>query len=390
MAHINRRIVFLTDKSGGVAATAAFTEILGAVTVKIRLHGASAGRDNVFFAAEGQSLPFILREIIGETYETGKITSAADGGIWAALFTCDGKRADILAYGCLGEMCPTAQSLLNKALQNMAGDRIISAEREADGETAKTAVKEHSAETADNTAAQFAEMPDIEEIPAAEAAGSVAEEIQKIESITETAYKETFESIKSDKYMVEDTALNDIDIIAGENYFEKEEKTAEEKDILQKAEEQNATEPRQETENAGQYFGEGCFYIFPVKKFGSRPKNGQKKNGGKRMDHYQRIKARLNKLLAENPADEVLNGIIPDSKFVKIYYGEDRYYSLGLVKENDIPQYICYAVPSYYSENPPEEFNGLSRWVPADTADAKSKGYWVIFQNALDGKYIKT
>ena len=58
------------------------------------------------------------------------------------------------------------------------------------------------------------------------------------------------------------------------------------------------------------------------------------------MDHYQRIKARLNKLLAENPADEVLNGIIPDSKFVKIYYGEDRYYSLGLVKENDIPQYM--------------------------------------------------
>ena len=54
-------------------------------------------------------------------------------------------------------------------------------------------------------------------------------------------------------------------------------------------------------------------------------------------DFYGKVKDKLKRLFEENERDEELCNLIPDSQFVKIYYDRDKYYSVGLVRENGSP-----------------------------------------------------
>lgn len=417
MAHINKRTIFLKDKGGNVAATAAITEISGNITIKINCGSFYGGKNKMFFAAEGDVFPFMLYEITSAKSEKSA-KGAAGENISAIIFIYDKKSAEITAYGCIGDNI-SQQTLLNKALQSMAGDKIIapvsSGNFEIIQEQDRTAAESESAVSVGENPPQIYENTTPQTFDNAEKTEqtqqkkdqvviqTVTNMLQDVEAATEESqqalteqsneeenlqqfYQDTYNILAEDKYIAEDTTLGDIDIIADENYFDYKGGGISSREVAKE-------NINQDFLNEGLHYGAGSFYSFyngfsqseiPIVK----EQDIIKSKGD--MDYYFKVKTKIDKLFTDNPVDEFLTGIIPESKFVRIYYDKDKYYCFGVVSESGIPQYICYAMPSFYSDNPPQEFRGLSRWIPADANDAKGKGYWMIFQSAESGKYIQT
>lgn len=87
-------------------------------------------------------------------------------------------------------------------------------------------------------------------------------------------------------------------------------------------------------------------------------------------------------------ANEELNTLIYNSKFVKINEGQDEY-SIGAIYENQDLKYICYAIRRNYNEKPPAEIGEHYQWLPLDKVDPLSEGYYVVFQDAKDLKILE-
>jgi hypothetical protein len=77
---------------------------------------------------------------------------------------------------------------------------------------------------------------------------------------------------------------------------------------------------------------------------------------------------------------------MPDTRWVKVYYDDTRYYAVGLIGTR--PDYIAYAVPAKYTVDPPAELGGESRWMPEKPDDPKGKGFWLLFQDAVTGDAV--
>lgn len=103
---------------------------------------------------------------------------------------------------------------------------------------------------------------------------------------------------------------------------------------------------------------------------------------------YLEILDQLNALFEDHKEDEYLNSIIPNSSWVKISYDSDRFYSVGILKEDGEVKYIGYAVPSDYSETPPVELGNNAQFVPLNFDNPKGKGYFMIYQKAEDGSSL--
>lgn len=88
------------------------------------------------------------------------------------------------------------------------------------------------------------------------------------------------------------------------------------------------------------------------------------------------------------PADEELNNLIENGKFVKIN-DANQSYSIGAMYENDKIKYICYAVRTNYNSPIPEELGKYHQWLPIDTDDPLSEGYHIVYQDANDLKIIE-
>ena len=88
------------------------------------------------------------------------------------------------------------------------------------------------------------------------------------------------------------------------------------------------------------------------------------------------------------PQDETLNNLVENSKFVKINENANQY-SIGAVYENDQIKYICYAVKGDYNTPPPAELGEHHQWLPLDTEDPLSEGYFLVFQDANDLKILE-
>lgn len=88
------------------------------------------------------------------------------------------------------------------------------------------------------------------------------------------------------------------------------------------------------------------------------------------------------------PADEELNNLIENGKFVKIN-DANQSYSIGAMYENDKIKYICYAVRTNYNSPIPEELGKYHQWLPIDTEDPLSEGYHIVYQDATDLKIIE-
>ncbi len=104
--------------------------------------------------------------------------------------------------------------------------------------------------------------------------------------------------------------------------------------------------------------------------------------------YYQTVKKELSAVLNKFPAEDALEKIFCDSNFVKINYTPDKFYVVGLIKEDCVEKYICYGVPGKYSPEPPKELKGYCTFIPLSIFNVCGDGYWMMFQDACTGKCI--
>ena len=125
----------------------------------------------------------------------------------------------------------------------------------------------------------------------------------------------------------------------------------------------------------------------------SIPKNEENKSVGKTGyeglaggDFYSRMKGEIEKILTSYPKEEALEEIVENSRWVKITYGDGKYYVFGIIFGGSEAQYICYGVPSENPDSPPPSLQNSS-FIPAYPEG--NGGYWVMYQDAKTGASIK-
>ena len=106
------------------------------------------------------------------------------------------------------------------------------------------------------------------------------------------------------------------------------------------------------------------------------------------VPYYLSVKSELDGIFRKFPAETALERAFDGSRFAKVYYADDKYYVVGVIKENDKEKYICYGVPSAYRETPPKELAGYCSFVPLSIFDLKGNGYFMMFQDAVSGKCV--
>ena len=104
--------------------------------------------------------------------------------------------------------------------------------------------------------------------------------------------------------------------------------------------------------------------------------------------YYLKIKDELDKIMKENKEETSLSEIVKDSKWVKIVYGEGKYYVVGVIYDKGAPKWICYGVPGVYGEKP-SELKAYCSFIPSSVFNLKSSGYWVMYQDASNGKILE-
>lgn len=103
---------------------------------------------------------------------------------------------------------------------------------------------------------------------------------------------------------------------------------------------------------------------------------------------YKNIRSRLNDIMTENPRDEELEKLIPESKWVRVYYDKDEYYVVGILSEEGEVTFLAYGVPGVEGIRPPKEAEELCDFLPIP--GTPGEGYWIMFQNASNGEIAKS
>ena len=103
---------------------------------------------------------------------------------------------------------------------------------------------------------------------------------------------------------------------------------------------------------------------------------------------FDKMKEEIEGLLSAYPKEESLCALIEGSRWVKIDYGDGKYYVFGVLYSGGNPKYLCYGVPCDKETAPPESMEGLASFLPK-SEDGKSGGYWVMYQDATTGASIK-
>ena len=88
------------------------------------------------------------------------------------------------------------------------------------------------------------------------------------------------------------------------------------------------------------------------------------------------------------PQDADLNHLVENSKFVQINENGEKF-SIGAIYKEEEIKYICYAIKREYNIKPPEELGKNYQWLPLDTEDPLSEGYYVVFQDVADLKIVE-
>ena len=95
----------------------------------------------------------------------------------------------------------------------------------------------------------------------------------------------------------------------------------------------------------------------------------------------------LDEMFAKYPSEDILNSIIPDSKFIKV--DGEKPYVLGAMYENKLLKYIAYGVPATYNSLPPADLGQHYQWLPLNPNDMMSDGYYMIYQDATNGTIVE-
>lgn len=102
---------------------------------------------------------------------------------------------------------------------------------------------------------------------------------------------------------------------------------------------------------------------------------------------YRNIRARLEEIMTINPACRELEKMIPESKWVKVYYDDEEYYVVGILTEDAEVKYLGYGVPGVEGIRPPKEAEELCDFLTVENGE--EEGYWLMFQNAANGELVK-
>lgn len=105
--------------------------------------------------------------------------------------------------------------------------------------------------------------------------------------------------------------------------------------------------------------------------------------------YFRTVEKDLNGIFAKFPEEKGLYNIFPQSKWARINYSKEKFYVVGLIKENKKEKYICYGVPGVYSTTPPKELKGYCTFIPLSIFDLSGDGFWMMFQDAVTGDCIK-
>ena len=103
---------------------------------------------------------------------------------------------------------------------------------------------------------------------------------------------------------------------------------------------------------------------------------------------YIRMKDEIEKVLSSYPEEEALENTVENSKWVRITYGDGKFYVFGVLYSGGKPQYICYGVPATDSRRPPESLSGMASFIPS-SPEGGDVGYWVMYQDAATGASVK-
>lgn len=107
-------------------------------------------------------------------------------------------------------------------------------------------------------------------------------------------------------------------------------------------------------------------------------------------DFLSLISDQIDEMLSKYPLDPDLNRIIAHSKFIKILDEyDDTTYSIGIIYDGDDIKYLAYAVPARYNATAPAELGANYQWLPLDPDDPMSDGYFIVYQDALDGSVVR-
>lgn len=112
------------------------------------------------------------------------------------------------------------------------------------------------------------------------------------------------------------------------------------------------------------------------------------KNLAEQENFLNEIVEQIDEMFKLYPEDNLLNSIIPDSRFIKVD-NNDQSYVLGIIYEDKMMKYIAYGVPAKYNSLPPADLGKNYQWLALNPNDVMSDGYFMIYQNALNGKIVE-
>ena len=103
---------------------------------------------------------------------------------------------------------------------------------------------------------------------------------------------------------------------------------------------------------------------------------------------YRNVKGKLSEIMTVNPTEKRLEKLIPDSKWVKVYYEKGEYYVVGILSEDGEVKFLSYGVPGVRSVKPPKDAEDLCDFVEVE--GSLGEGYWLMFQDAKTGEIVKS
>lgn len=97
------------------------------------------------------------------------------------------------------------------------------------------------------------------------------------------------------------------------------------------------------------------------------------------LTYYRKVAPKLSAAMRKFPRDERLEAVFPNSQWVR---AENAV--LGVIYAEGLPRYLCVAM----EQAPPEEVKEASVFVPVSPF-TETEGYYVVFQDADSGDYVK-
>lgn len=101
-------------------------------------------------------------------------------------------------------------------------------------------------------------------------------------------------------------------------------------------------------------------------------------------DFYSRMRDEIENIIVSYPREKSLEACVEGSRFVKIPYGDGKFYVFGVMCVDGSPRYICYGVPANGKTAPPLSLKNLASLIP--TPDG---GYFMTYQDASTGVSVK-